>query len=279
MTDGVNNISLLPVRPNDAGYSAASLQALFDKAGGDLKTFINSLIDELEAVTAAGNIGIDTIAYDEDTPDVGDATTLQVALNALYKAISNAVISGLSDDTVSTSILKNDAVTTAKIADANVTTAKLAANAVETAKIKDGNVTTDKIADVNVTTAKLADAAVTSDKLGAKAVTQNKIGDGAVGTTQIADSAVTHDKTSGVQAQHRTTTVSIPALAANTQTAVSGVDYVTETNTVIVAPEASSWQKWRDCGVRCVAQDDGELSFIAESATGQILTANVLVLD
>lgn len=279
MTGAVNNITQLPTRPNDAGYSAASLQALFDKAGGDLKTFINSLIDELEATTAAGNVGIDTIAYDGDTPAVADAATVQEGLAALYKAISTAVISGLSDDSVSTSTIQDDAVTSAKIADAAIITALLADLCVTTAKLAAKAVTTAKIDDAAVGTAQMADAAVTSAKLGAKSVTTAKIDDAAVDTTQIKDSAVTHAKTSGVQAQHKTTTVTVPSLTANTQTAVTGVSYVTETNTVIVSPAASSWQKWRDCGVRCVAQDDGELDFIAESATGQTLTANVLVLD
>ena len=278
MTDAVNNISQLPTRPNDAGYNAAQLQALFDKAGGDLKTFVNSLIDELEDDAAAGNIGIDTIAYDGDTPAVADAATVQEGLAALYKAISTAVISGISDGAVSTTKLADGAVTTSKLADANVTTAKLATDAVETAKIKDGNVTTAKLAAISVTEAKLADAAVTSAKLGAKAVTTAKLDDSSVGTAQLMDSAVTYAKTSGVQKEHSTTTASIPAISAGGTQTVS-VPGVTSSNTVVVSPAAASWQKWRDCGVRCTEQGSGTLKFAAESATGETLTANVLILD
>ena len=278
MTGAVNNITQLPTRPNDAGYSAASLQALFDKAGGDLKTFINSLIDELEADAAAGSIGIDTIAYDGDTPAVADAATVQEGLAALYKAISTAVISGISDGAVTTAKLADGAVTTAKIADSNVTTAKIAATAVTAAKLASDAVETAKIKDANVTTAKIADAGVTSDKLAAKSVKTAKIDDGAVGTSQIADEAVTLAKTTGIQPSHIQVSISIPAITAG------GTQTVTEFSVqahsaVIVSPDAASWQKWRDCGVRCSAQGSGTLTFTAESATGETLSANLLILD
>jgi len=277
MTTQVDNISHLSDRPSADGMSAADLKTAFDQAGSDIKTFINSLIDELEAATAAVSVGIDTID-DTDAPDVDQADTVQAGLNALYKAIKNAVISGLTDDSVATATIQNSAVTTAKIADANVTTAKVADANITAAKLASDAVETAKIKDINVTTAKLADAAVTSDKLGAKSVTTAKLDDAAVDTNQIKDSAVTPQKSSGLQETHKTATATIPSLAANGETSVS-VSYVTTSNAVIVSPQASSWQKWRDCGVRCIEQGNGTLKFKAEAATGQTLYANVLILD
>ena len=278
MTTAVNNISQLSDRPNDDGMNAAQLKAAFDQAGGDIKTFVNSLIDELEATTAAGSVGIDTIAYDADTPAVADATTVQEGLAALYKAISNAVISGISDGAVSTAKLADGAVTTAKIADSNVTTAKVADANITAAKLATDAVETAKIKDINVTTAKLADAAVTSVKLGAKAVTTAKIDDAAVDTAQIKDEAVTLAKTTGIQPAHVQETISIPAISANGTQTVTCYS-VGAHSAVIVSPDADSWQKWRDCGVRCTAQGNTTLTFKAETATGQTLSANVLVLD
>jgi len=277
MTTAVNNISQLSNRPNDDGMNAAQLKAAFDQAGGDLKTFVNSLIDELEAATAADSLGIDTID-DTGAPDVDQAATVQEGLNALYKAIKDAVITGITDGAVSTAKLANGAVTTVKIADANVTTAKVADANITAAKLATDAVETAKIKDINVTTAKLADAAVTAAKLGANAVETAKIKDGNVTTDKIADSAVTYAKTTGIQKEHGTATATIPAISAGGTQTVS-VTGVTTSNVVIVSPQASSWQKWRDCGVRCTAQANGTLTFAAETATGQTLYANVLILD
>ena len=49
LTASVNNIQALSDEPSNDGLTAAELKAKFDKAGADIKTFINdSLINELE---------------------------------------------------------------------------------------------------------------------------------------------------------------------------------------------------------------------------------------
>ena len=193
----------------------------------------------------------------------------------------------LADLAVTTAKLANLAVTTAKLADGAVTSAKLGnsavmaqniyAGAVATAKLADLAVTTAKMADEAVTTAKLDDGAVTTTKLDDEAVTTDKLDDEAVTTDKLANGAVTPVKTTGIQAQHRTTTITIPAMSAGGMAYVNNVPGVSATNTVLVSPDAASWIKWRDCGVRCTGQALNGLYFAAESATGEPLTANVII--
>lgn len=267
-----NIISQLDDRPNDIdGLSASQLKAKFDKIGGDLKTFINdTLIAELEAATAGASIGVSATGI--------TASTLNGALEELLADIASAVVAGLSDDCVQTSYIQDSAVTAAKLASSAVETAKLKDANVTTAKLADGSVTTAKLTDANVTTGKLADAAVTTAKLGASAVTTAKIADANVTTAKIDDGAVTYAKTSGVQQEHTATTASVPAISAGGYQTVS-VTGVTATNTVLVTPAPADFIKWRDCGVRCTEQSAGTLKFEAESATGQTLTANIVILN
>lgn len=54
----VRVIRNLPNRPTGTGrMSAAALKAAFDQAAESIKRYVNSLIDELQAATAAGQIG------------------------------------------------------------------------------------------------------------------------------------------------------------------------------------------------------------------------------
>lgn len=110
-------------------------------------------------------------------------------------------------------------------------------------------------------------------------VTTQKLADTSVTAPKIAAGAVTMEKTTGVQAQHKTKSVTVPAITAGGTQTVSGVTGVTENNTVLVEPAPASYLLWRDCGVRVTAQGTGTLSFTAEDATGESLTANVLILD
>ena len=115
ITKDMNIIAALADEPNDVGgLSAAQLKAKFDEGGLALKTFVNgTLIDELEAGTAAASIG----AKDGSNND----TTLQSVLNDLIGAVVG------------------------QIPDGSITAAKLHSDAVETAKIKDGAVTDAKV--------------------------------------------------------------------------------------------------------------------------------------
>ena len=178
MTDDVENITLLDPEPNDVGgLSAHDLQVLFDKAGVDLKKFLNeTLIPALEAGTAGASIGVSATGI--------TATKLSSALAELKAAVDAATVGTLPNGSVTESIIATGAVTTAKIADAAVTegkiydgavtNAKIAANAVESGNIKNGEVTTDKLAGTSVTAAKLSTDAVETGKIKTGAVTAAK---------------------------------------------------------------------------------------------------------
>jgi len=98
---------------------------------------------------------------------LGNATNVATAVApAGDVTISNAGVTTIGADKVTTAKILDSNVTTGKIADLNVTTDKLAVNAVTTAKITDLNVTTDKLAASAVTTAKITDLAVTAAKVG-----------------------------------------------------------------------------------------------------------------
>ena len=120
--------------------------------------------------------------------------------------------------------------------------------------------------------------AAVSAGLGTGEVKTANIDDGAVTTAKVADSAITYAKTTGVQKVHSATTATIPVLTANTDETVS-VTGVTASNTVLVTPAPSSYNEWRDCGVRCKAQGSGTLTFVSEAATTNTLTANIVILD
>ena len=84
MTTPVNNISLLDDLPNAVGgLSAAELKARFDKAGGDIQTFLNeTLIPAIEQMGVA-----EGTARDEAIQAAIDALDLDTTVENLQKAI------------------------------------------------------------------------------------------------------------------------------------------------------------------------------------------------
>ncbi len=82
------NISDLADQPT---ISATELKAKFDKYGTDDKPFVNSLIDELEAVTGGSSIGTNATGV--------AATNVTDALAENRQAIANIDVSGKADKT------------------------------------------------------------------------------------------------------------------------------------------------------------------------------------
>ena len=60
----------------------------------------------------------------------------------------------------------------------------------------------------------------------------------------------------------------------NQRIAVAGV---TANNNVFVSPDADSYDEYASCGVRCVSQTAGYLTFYCESEPSVNITVNVLV--
>ena len=68
---------------------------------------------------------------------------------------------------------------------------------------------------------------------------------------------------------------------------VTGITGVTASNTVIVSPVASdgttttmsSWEVWREAGIRCIKQENGSLTFKADDKITSTTYFNVIILD
>ena len=88
-TGNVLNVSALPDRVTG---QANTLKAVFDQAGVDIKTALNGLMDQLEALTAAGNIGAEV--------DSTVANTVQGILTAFDTAIGNRYTKAETDTLV-----------------------------------------------------------------------------------------------------------------------------------------------------------------------------------
>lgn len=88
-TTNVLNVSALPDRVTG---QATTLKAVFDKAGVDIKTALNGLMEQLEALTAAGNIGAEV--------DSTVAHTVQGILTAFDTAIGNRYTKAETDTLV-----------------------------------------------------------------------------------------------------------------------------------------------------------------------------------
>jgi len=270
MTTEISVIQGLPDRPNDAGYTAEELKALFDQAGEAIKAYLNeTLLPALES-GGAGNIGIETI-------EGLTAATVQEALAALKTAVDGATTGTIPDGSLTTAKYGAKSVTASKIADGTITSTQLGSGCVNAAKLGSSAVETGKLKNGAVTEPKLASAAVTEPKLGTGAVTAAKLGPGAVITEKLADGAVTPAKTSGIQPEHTALTVTVPAIAAGGSVTVT-VTGVTASNTVLVTPEPGSFLAWRNSGVFCSAQGAGTLTFYAEGDAAQS-EANVVILN
>ena len=272
-TTETQNISALTDRPNDMeGMTAAQLKAAFDKAGGDIANYINEiLVAELEGTGAAGNLGIDTIAG-------LTATTVQAALAEIFAALQDVVLGDIPDESLDTEKFVRRSVTNEIIALATILTENLANGSVTGPKIAEGTIDTTNYKDRSITGQKIALAAIVAELLASGSVTEPKLASGAVTGPKLAPEAVTIDKTTGIQPEHKAVAVTVPGIAAGGTVTVN-VAGVTATNTLVVTAAPASFIKWRDCGVRCSAQGNGTLTFAAESATGQNLTAYVAIFD
>lgn len=100
-----------------------------------------------------------------NSPSLNDTYTSSGRTWQWNGTVWEAVTTGISANSISTTDLADDAVTTAKIQNSAITTAKIAAGAVVEADIADSAVTATKLATDAVTTAKIQNSAVTVTKL------------------------------------------------------------------------------------------------------------------
>ena len=112
MTDDVEIISKLSDEPNETdGLTAAQLKAKFDEAAKLLKTAHNNLVDAMNAVTAAANIGFES------------------------ENISGETVKAALENLRSDLVTQMQGITQGSVADGSITTVKLGTNAVTLPKI------------------------------------------------------------------------------------------------------------------------------------------------
>ena len=86
ITTYANNVADLPDRPNENGYTAATLKAFLDGRGDEeIKTSINGIVDDLVAVTD-GTSGADQVGATK--VGAGTAETVQGILEELHARIT-----------------------------------------------------------------------------------------------------------------------------------------------------------------------------------------------
>ena len=134
LTTDVENIQKLADRPQ---LSAQQLKAAFDGAGADIKQYLTeTLVPELEAETAAGNVGAAHIGDGDPHPE--NSRNVQAKLNYLYEQIKQAQMGQIPDRSIESIKIASGTLTQNELADGAVTTAKLADGAVTTAKLAGG---------------------------------------------------------------------------------------------------------------------------------------------
>lgn len=136
MTTDVEHVQALADRPQ---MTAAALKQVFDTAGMDVKAYLNTLVDALNAVTAASNMGAAYVGDGDPNPEA--SRNVQGKLNYLYEQIKSAQAGQITDrsieaikiasETLTANELAANAVTTQKILDSAVTLAKLSMNPME----------------------------------------------------------------------------------------------------------------------------------------------------
>lgn len=88
-TTDVNNIQALSDRPNELdGLTSAELKAKFDKAGSDIKTFINNTLTE-ELDTALATIPDSSTLVETDDSRLSDSRTCNNTFNSWSTAREN----------------------------------------------------------------------------------------------------------------------------------------------------------------------------------------------
>lgn len=202
LLENLNNISQLSDEPNDVGTDALSsteLKERFDKAGNQIKQYVNeTLIPYLESPDAAGDIGITEI------PGLTDAENVQDALVALKEQLDNTATGSIPDRSLTAQKIQAETITANELADSSVTADKIASGTISDDKIsleklsgtvlKDKTIGTTNIADKAVTATQLADYAVETAKIKDLSVTAGKLAADAIQTAKIKDGNVTRAK-------------------------------------------------------------------------------------
>lgn len=305
----VENIQKLGDQPNDTdGLSADELKALFDKAGMDLKAFINNtmlpeIFDSVEAAARGisqegvpgssirdNTVTSDKLCKEENSQAV---TTQTIRNQAVTKDKLSAQLQALLDNLqtaaqnltrelgtkVDSSSLKRVAITGSY----DDLTGTPVIPTVDT----DLDGTSENPVQNKAVVSALANKADTSSL---KAVATSGAYDDLTGkpTIPTVDQNITNGSNNAVRSgavytalggkQDKITSTTVELESGNTSWSNKAATGVTATNIVLVAPQPNYYAQWVDKRVRCSGQGNGTLSFMADTQTATKIVVNVVVI-
>lgn len=275
----VRNISALSDQPNDnEGITADALKALYDKAGVDIKYFINNiLIPEAEALIAAAAQGISSEGLDgnliEDNSIPSDKLLQTEGSEAVTtesireKAVTIAKLSLEVQNILSE--LQSDVVTLTDRLGTKAELSALASVALTGSYANLSNKPTIPAVDSSLSTS--SNNAIRNS---AVATAINNLTTTVSGHTTSINTI--NSTLSGKQAAKKTATASLSSGAKSWTVSVTGV---TASNAVVCAPAPASYAQWVDHRIRCTAQSAGKLTFTADTNITAAVTVNVLIFD
>ena len=240
----ITNLTNQPTKGIGA-LTADELKAKFDDGVNLVRGYINGLIDELSASSAASNIGA-TVPSGNSTA----SSNVQAALNALFSGGGTVI----GDGDIKANMLHTDAVITTKI--------------------KDGNVTNSKLKSVNnngtggaVSTDKINNGAVTSAKIGVGEVKATNIYGGAVSQRFTAQIGTTWTDTDGGAPYSQTITGITGILASDHPV----VDVVLSDVYSTAQTQIDEWGK-----IYRVVSGENSLTVYADAATTEAIDIQIL---
>ena len=305
----VEFIQRLGDQPNDDdGLSADELKYQFDRAAIALKDFINNtMLPELDTAINAAARGITQQGISGEILNDNSITEAKlskvsgsqaVTTNTLRdQAVTMAKLSSQVQNLLSN--LQSAIQTLTRSVDTKASTSSLAAVAIsglysDLSGVPDGTVVDSEISagsDNPVSSSAIYTAL--SQKVDSNVI-KNVAYSGSytdltdTPTIPVIDSALSTSSTNAVQnrrvtnainakqAQHITAT---GTLNSGLTTWTISVTEVTASNTVFCAPNPASYAQWVDNRVRLSGQNNGTLSFTADTATTASITVNIVILN
>ena len=304
----VENISKLGDQPNDTdGLSADELKALFDKAGVDLKAFINlTMLPEIADAVEAAARGITQQGLPGSSIQDGSITNGKLSRETGNEAVSTATVQNqaITKEKLSAQLqalldnLNTSAQTLTRQLGTKVDSSSLKRVAL-TGKYSDledaptiptvdadldgtsqnpvqNRAVVEALAD-KVDTADLADVATSGSYNDLDGKPTIPVVDATLSTTS--NNAIRNSTVATALNTKQDKAIATTATLASGQTAWTvTVQGVSANNIVLTAPNASGYAQWVDHRVRCSSQNTNTLGFTADTATTASITVNVVIL-
>jgi len=306
----VENIQKLGDQPNDTdGLSADELKYQFDKAGMDIKAFINNvmLIEIFDAVEAAAkgisqgsgipgaslqsnSITADKLSKEEGNQAVSTETiqpqavtlpklsaqlqTLLENLQTSAQSLTRALDTKVNQSALGRAALTNlysDLTGTPTIPTVDSALSETSQNAIQNAAVALALALKANIEDL----APVATSGAYSDLSGTPDIPVVDTELSTSSTNPVQNRLITTELNKK-QSKAIATTVTLES--GQTSWTKGNITGVTASNIVLTAPNPNSYAQWVDHRVRCSSQSNGSLGFVADSAITANITVNVVIL-